>query len=196
MSSSLFKQPATTRRRRMPQSNMDASAKNDARRKQRRLMRPEFVRRIRFRDAVGYRYALPTKTDDLYRQYRKKNIVDALAGDGDDDDDDDDDDGSADDDTTLALGKRALLYASKPITRKLVPVPRVGTKLRLLDLHSKHVFEARVDRFFFERRERGGHAVLRDVVDTGAVVDIAEFASAAAAAAAVATTTGDDKADE
>lgn len=175
------------RRRRMPQNNLDASNKNEARRKQRRLARSEFSRRIRFRDAVGYRYALPRKTDDLYRQYRKRNLVDALGQEEDHDDDDDDDgaDASAGDDQPV-LGKRALLYASKPITRKLVRVPRVGTRLRLLDLHSKHVFEARIDHFFFERRERGGHAILRDIVDTGAVVDISEFAPASAGAAAAA----------
>jgi hypothetical protein len=181
--------PSTVTRFRMPQQNLDNANQRDARRKQRRLTRTEFAKRIRFRDAAGYRYALPEKSDDLYRQYRSKNLIDAFENDDDDDDDDDEEDG-ADNAALLAreerrtLGKRALLYASKPITRRRVAVPRAGVKVRLLDLASKHVFEGRVERFFFERRERGGHTVLRDVVNTGPVVDIAEFADASAAAAA------------
>jgi hypothetical protein len=171
--------PSTVTRFRMPQQNLDSANQRDARRKQRRLTRTEFAKRIRFRDAAGYRYALPEKSDDLYRQYRSKNIIDAFEN---DDDDDADEADGADNAALLAreerrtLGKRALLYASKPITRRRVAVPRAGAKVRLLDLASKHVFEGRVERFFFERRERGGHTVLRDVANTGPVVDIAEFA--------------------
>jgi len=185
--------PTTKTRFRMPQQNLDSANQRDARRKQRRLTRTEFAKRIRFRDAAGYRYALPEKSDDLYRQYRSKNLVDAFEN---DDDEEDDDGGGGNNDNAAALlareerrtlGKRALLYASKPITRRRVAVPRVGAKVRLLDLASKHVFEGRVERFFFERRERGGHTVLRDVANTGPVVDIAEFADVSTAATATAT---------
>jgi len=156
--------PSIEKRRRLP-LNLDHVAGEAAKRRQRRLPRTEFTKRVRFRDRTGYQYALPSRLDPLYNQYLKNGLIDALPTPA---------SGSADDNRPL-VGARALLYVSKPRTRALVRIPLPGTHVRLLDMLSKQVLEVRVLAFFIQGRERSGHAVVEVLVNHGAVLDISEF---------------------
>ena len=155
--------------------NIDDRLDRAARSKLRRLDRADFIGRVRFRDAAGNRYALPHPKDVLYQTYLKSGVIDGSADPADSDDSSGSSSGtSTASDDEVELGRRSLLYVSKPITRKLVPVKRAGERLRLLDMRSKHVYEGRVERFFFAGRERSGHTVLADVSDAGPVLDVRE----------------------
>jgi hypothetical protein len=75
----------------------------------------------------------------------------------------------------LGGGGKSMLFTRKPRTRKLAPTLKPGSVVRLLDMRSKNVYEARVELFLQRGLEASGHAILRDIVAKGPLLDPLEF---------------------
>jgi hypothetical protein len=188
----------------------DATAKSAAVRAMFGVPQAEFNRRVRFRDRAGYRYAVPRKSNTLYRNYVQRRMINPL-----DDNEDDDEEHVAEEAEIsaeesgeeesgeggtvgrarvvgvsfrrrrtaarrpplgLTLGGKSMLFTRKPRTRALPPTLKPGTIVRLLDMRSKNVYEARVELFLQRGLEASGHAILRDIVAKGPLLDPLEFA--------------------
>jgi hypothetical protein len=143
-------------------SHIDSARKRSARSELFTISQREFAKRIRFRDANGYTYAVPFVGDTLYSQYTRTGmirLVEPLSE-------------KLDSEVPLTTDK-VMLYVRKPRTRNLIPLP-TGTVL-LLDMEKNTLVEARVSIVVSTQMNRPGHIILENLVDTGRVATKENF---------------------
>lgn len=143
-------------------ANIDSAQKRRARNDLFTVSQREFAKRIRFRDANGYTYAVPFVADTLYHQYTRNgtiHLVEPLED-------------KPDSEVPLSTDK-VMLYMRKPRTRNLVPLP-TGT-ITLLDLEKNTLVEARVTIVVSTQMNKPGHIILENLVDTGRVATTTNF---------------------
>jgi hypothetical protein len=133
-----------------------------------RLSRDVFSRRVRFRDAQGFRYALPSRSDPLYASLLENNEIDEAT------------DSMANEFEPFAGGSQSrrayMLFVRRPATHIKRPIPEIGSLLRLLDINTKRTYQGRLAKFIVRGKTSGGFVILEDVAESTPMLDPREFA--------------------
>lgn len=178
--------PNVKRKHRLPPT-IDKSKSRQRKGERWKIPREEFIKRVLYRDKNGNRYAYSKREDPLWSTYLSTRVVDPLGSGGrlgrrtDNEDDDNIEEEIAKEDERIFkdLNKqtKSLLYVRKPASRKHGRFVMPGNTLRIMNLASKEVFEAKVLKTLVHGRDASGHTVIGNIVSKGTVVDIKEFAN-------------------